>query len=225
MKRVLCVIMTILTLFCCSACNKSGSKYDGKISEYRDDFYVGQSADYNVELITGSRENPFEIDGKTASLTDYSLLTIVPVKFDSTKALTVKVEFGDNKYDGAALKHPYKESYSFEIPTRVVDKEVKLTVIDGDKQSEITLKSVKTGEEINGDKALELAENALSESLKQFEKNGVFVGEIFVRYIENPLSEDKKYFWYVAFIPESNPEKIIAALLDPVSGELKATRK
>lgn len=225
MKRVLCVILTVLTLFCCVACNKNENKYDGMISEYRDDFYIGQSTDYNAELITGSRENPFEIDGKTSAVTDYSLVTIVPVKFDPTKVLTVKIEFGDKNYEGAALRHPYKESLSFEIPARVTDKEVKMTVTDGDNHSVIMLKSVKTGEEISGNKALELAEKALAESLKPFEKKGKFCGEIFVRYIENPLSDDKKYFWYVAFIPESNPEKIIAALLDPVSGDLKATRK
>ena len=65
----------------------------------------------------------------------------------------------------------------------------------------------------------------LNTSLGDMELTHFSDGEIYVRYIENPLKSDGKYYWYVAFVPAAQPDTSVAALLDASTGALMATRK
>lgn len=224
MKKIVNFFLIIPLFFCLIGCSGGKNKYEASISEYRDALYEGADSDYSVEIIGGNRENPFEIDGVSGSKYNYTLITVTPAKEIGDKALSLHLEMNGEKYEGTALRHPYKTSFSFEIPVCPCGEEITLTLSDGNKESAITAKSVRGENDIGGAKALEIALDQLKEPLSAYCEKDTFVGEIFIRYIKNPLGKDKRYFWYVAFIPKADPDKIIAVLIDPVTGAPQATK-
>ena len=87
------------------------------------------------------------------------------------------------------------------------------------------LKTVKSGEEISASRALEIALDNQQNAISKYKNGSKFTGEIFIRLIKNPLGEQDKCYWYVSFVPKAEPERIIAVLINVVSGEVEARRE
>ena len=47
--------------------------------------------------------------------------------------------------------------------------------------------------------------------------------EVYVRYLENPISSAGGYYWYVAFCPQKY--EVYAVLIDPITREITAVRE
>ena len=229
MKKIVSILILsaacALLMFFAPACGAAGNKYESSISEYRSDVYAGENERFRITLITGDRENPFEIDGVSGEKNDYTLITVVPKNATADKSLEITAVAGGKDIKGTAIRHPYKDSFSFEFMAKTSAEEVTVTLSDGNSDSSVTLSNVRGEAEISGRQALENAAEALEDSLSPFCSKDKFSGEIYLRYIENPIASDGKYFWYVAFVPSADPDKTIAALVDVVTGEVKASRK
>lgn len=218
------ICISIVGLF--TACGSTKNKNEESISEYRSDLYYGENERFKVELITGYRENPFEIDGVSGTKCDYTLITVTPKHSITDKSFEIIVNNNDEqKMSGTALKHPYKDSYSFEYMAKTKADKITVTLSDGNSDSSVDLQNVRKESEIGGEQALEKAFESLEECIRPYMNKDKFNGEIYLRYIKNPIGDDGKYFWYVAFVPAAQPDKSIAALIDVITGEVKATRK
>lgn len=229
MKKIVSIL--IFTAFCVSivmlstACGSAKNKYADSISEYRSDVYYGENERFKVELISGYRENPFEIDGVSGTKCDYTLITVTPKNATTDKSFEITVNNAENEINGTALRHPYKDSFSFEYMSKTKADKITVTLSDGNSVSSVDLQNVRKETEISGEQALDKALAALEESLQPYMNKDKFNGEIYLRYIKNPIGDDGKYFWYVAFVPSAQPDKSVAALVDVITGEVKATRK
>ena len=227
MKKTVSIIFLSLLIALAAGCSGCPGKgmYDDSISELREQFLYGENQRFEVTLIGGRRENPFEIDGKCGETCDYSLVTVKPKSAVAYSSLKVTIADGDGaEVSGEALKHPYKDEFYFETASRLPDG-VTVTLEYGDGHAEIPLSSVRKEGETAWNAALDIALDTLEEALKTYSVNGKFSGEIYVRYIKNPLADDGKYYWYVAFVPAAKPDLSLAALLDAATGEVMATRK
>ncbi len=216
-------VLLVFSLF--TACKAKEDAYESIVSEYRSEVYTGENDKYSIEMVSGYRENPFEIDGKSEGKVDYTLITVTPKKDTAEKSLVITSDCDGKKTEGNALRHPYKDSYSFEFMSKTTCANPVVTVSDGNTSQTITLSSVRKDGEISGIDAMKKAVTELSKSLAPYTSDGKFCGEIFIRYISNPLSSDGKYYWYVSFVPEADSAKTIAVLVDVVSGEIIASRK
>jgi len=219
MKKILCAIMILVTVLL-SGCGGIAKKYDDSISELRDGLQKGSNESYSVEMISGYREEPFEIDGERSGRVDYTLITVTPKGATGSATLELSVVGENVSYSGTAVMHPYKQSYSLELATRI-STPVTVTV----NGSAVELKSVRAEGEIGYERALEVAFDELSNPLGEYKNGSKFIGEIFIRYVSNPVSTENRYYWYVAFIPKDDCDKIIAALIDPVTGRVEAKRE
>ena len=222
MTVAVCVIM-LFSLF--TACKAKADAYESIVSEYRSEVYAGENDKYSIEMVSGYRENPFEIDGKSGSKAYYTLITVTPKKDTAEKSLVITSDCDGKKTEGNALRHPYKDSYSFEFMSKTTCDKPVITISDGNTSQTITLSPVRKEGEISGIDAMKKVVKNLSDSLAPYTSDGKFCGEIFIRYISNPLSSDGKYYWYVSFVPEADSSKTIAVLVDVVSGEIIASRK
>lgn len=225
LKTILLCCIALIAVMTLGGCGGKG-KYDDSISEMRDQFLKGENQRFTVTLIGGYRETPFEIDGVSGEKGEYSLISVTPKSATAYSAIKVILldEEGKQEAEGEALKHPYKECFYFEIMSRVPDKQT-VRLVYGDSQADIELTSVRGEGEIDGAAALDIALKALSDSLAPYRPKDKFSGEIYVRYIENPLKSDGKYYWYVAFVPAAQLDTSVAALLDASTGAVMATRK
>ncbi|MCH5163748.1 MAG: hypothetical protein J1F36_01885 [Clostridiales bacterium] len=217
MKKISFFVLFVLVLsvLALSACSGALGKYEKSVSEYRDNVYVGSSSGFTAEAVSGYREAPFEIDGKSGSKADFCLVTITPASYDPTKEYTYSVTLNGVEYTGDFVKHPFENTYSFEVAARCVDNTLTVTV-DGEN---IELASVKTEQYITPEKAFEIALKRLGST--QIVKNGKY--EIYIRLIANPINAAGGYFWYVAFVDES--QETVAVLIHPENMEITAVRE
>ena len=85
------------------------------------------------------------------------------------------------------------------------------------------LMSVRTEEMIDAAAALEIAEIRLKDRIKEHTVSGELNAEIYIRFLENPISSEGGYYWYVAFVPEKY--EVYAVLIDPLTREIAAVRE
>jgi len=197
-------------------CDNGLTKHQKLVSEYRDDYLVGSSESFCAEAVTGYRENPFSIDGiSSENKTDFFLLTLTPKSYDPTREYGYSVNIAGKTYEGSFNKHPFENTYSFELNVRLSGGTVAVTV-DGE---EISLTSIKTEQFITPEKAFEIAVDRLDSTA--IVKGGKY--EIYVRLIENPINASGGFFWYVAFVDESG--ETVAVLIQPETLEIVAVRE
>ncbi len=182
---------------------------------------LGESEKFSVTLISGERENPFEVNGQTGEKTDFTVVTLSP-KEEGEYNFTYLIKIGEEILSGKFTPHPFKNTYSFEVNKRAVGTTF-LSINDGEKDYELNLSSIKTEQILSPSDALDIACHRLKNSIESVTSDGKLNAEIFIRYIENPISSEKTYFWYIAFAPEKYTT--FAVLIDPVSGEIVAVRE
>jgi hypothetical protein len=216
---IICVSALFLAVVLCS-CASSFDKNDKVISEIRVNRYEGSVASNFAYAVTGEREKDYKVDGKSGERVDFFILTVEGV-FSSAP----KCEFTLNgkEYKGEMKKHPFGESYSFEVCEKITEKQVAVSVeIDGERHS-ATLVSVLAENAKTHSFAFSVAQKELSSAINPHLKNGVFDGEVYIRIVPNPVSDDGKYFWYVAFYKSA--DECFSVLIDIESGEVIASKK
>ena len=217
-RSIIYVLTLFLVVVFCS-CAPNFDKYSKVISELRTNEYVGMVGDYNAYAVTGTREKEYKIDGVSGEKTDFLILTIEGV-FSS--APLCKMVIADTEYSGQMKKHPFADSYSFEIAKKAEESIVCVIITIDGQECETTLTSVLKENSKTHEYAFSLALQQLSSTIKKHEKNGVFDGEVYIRIIPNPTKEDDRYFWYVAFYKSA--QECYSVLIDCENGEIIAIK-
>ena len=78
MKKFFCFVTVIILCFYSCACSSLVKRREGSISELRDELMVSECEKDKVTLISGKRENPFVVDGKSGDKIDFTVVTFYP---------------------------------------------------------------------------------------------------------------------------------------------------
>ncbi|MBR2989295.1 MAG: hypothetical protein IKC64_06210 [Clostridia bacterium] len=203
----------LICVFFALGCSGELERNYNRISEIRDELMVGNGSNFSVEVISGVRENPFVIDGKSSGKRDFTVVT-VKGEFSPDKPVQYSLTYNGIKYDGTLDKHPLKNSYSTELNV-VIKGEVEITVYHADKSEKVSAKSVKRDDTITCERALEIARTKLGKRMND--------GELYIRYIVNPISTAQGYYYYVAVCPDE--DEVYAVLIDEINGQIVAVRE
>ena len=205
---VFAAIMTAATVWLLFACGTDSMQ---NVSERRSGYFTSSDGVLTVTAVSGVREHPYNIDGKVGDLKPYTLITVVPEKFDIDAVYTYSATVGKSVYGGSLTVHPFAASFSAEFECEATS-EFTVTISCGDFKADYQLKSLVTSEMFGYDRAIEAAKN-------EFKKiSGKY--EIRVRIIKNPLGDDG-VCWHVAFYTGSSEYGV---LLDPVSAKVLAKK-
>ena len=221
MKKLICLILCFFTLFLL-ACDSPMEKRERNLSELRDEVMVAAGDGMKISLISGVREDPFVIDGAPGEKKPFTVVTITPDGFNENAAFSYSLYIGESKFEGNFSKHPFKNTWSFEISERAEGSAALTVTCDGYAEN-FELKSVRTEEMIDAAAALEIAEIRLKDRIKEHTVSGELNAEIYIRFLENPISSEGGYYWYVAFVPEKY--EVYAVLIDPLTREIAAVRE
>jgi len=121
------------------------------------------------------------------------------------------------------IKHPFNESFSIEVQkaTNGSPINLQLSSTDGVKV-DVDLTSTFTSEMINYKRVLDIAYNHLKEKFDSLTVDKKLNGEIFIRFIENPIDNNGGYFWYIALVDTNRNTS--ALLIDPITENILAER-
>lgn len=200
--RKFCILVSLSCALALCGCSKTN---EYSLSELRDGYYTGSKGGFSVTAISGARETPYQVDGVVNPLTPYTLITIEPSNFDSSKQYGYKVEIGENSFVGTFIAHPFAPTYSAELSCDADGRRVLLAITDGENVTALELENRVTGDCISAADAVAIAAKKLSPPKS----------EIYARLTEVPIGTLN---WYVRF----SSERTLSALIDIHTGEVKS---
>lgn len=199
MKKILCLIIFAVMAFAVTGCNSEESRIDNSISEIRMDIYEGRGDFFDVSIFIGKRESPYNLDGISEKLVDYCLINVMPAEeLEEGYVLNYTLSGGKYNESGTLAEDPATGRFRADLGKYFTGiSELNITLSCGEITEPIVLKSKFNDNMIRWKDALVVAKENLSDSFKKAFVDKDFHGEIFIRFVNNPLMGEDKYFWYV----------------------------
>ena len=210
------------------ACQPPIDRLGHLVTELRDNIFVGESSSFSVQAISGRREDPFLMDGNVGTTRDFTLFTLTPKGESSDNLMaqteySVKVLMDGTSREGMFVPHPFSNTLSVEFDVRAINPEITVTILRAKEVVDsFNIYSVVSEQMIGYERALEIAEKKLRNSIEVFKVNGELNCEIYIRLIENQVDGSGGHHWYVAFVGSN--QTIFAVLIDSISMEVVAIR-
>ena len=220
MKKVIAFCVALFIMSACG-CKKSYCGFEDSLSELRTDYLTASCDSGKIDIATGTRENPYKIDGISEAKEEYTVITFTPTEFLPGTSYAYRAVIDGIEYTGQLVMHPFAESYSADINDKCDGREIPLTLTCDEQLYEMTAVSVIADNMINAERALEVAYGALKPKIDGFKSGGKLNAELYVRIIPNPIDDKGGYYWYVAVAGSTT----FAVLLDPVTEEIIAKRE
>lgn len=221
-KRISAVLLVLMLLAGFAACGGVDTEIDKNISEIRLNLYEGNSDAFEVTIFIGKRENPYSLDGVSSALVDYCLINVMP-SGDIPGEVTLSYQLSGGKYNqtGNLTKDIATGRYRADALAYHADTpEINITISGGDIVDSVIVKAKHSTDMMTWKDALSLARESLSESFAEAFSGDQLKGEIFIRFVNNPLIGEDKYFWYVLLKDQRG--KLSSVLIDSLSREIVA---
>lgn len=208
------VVMTLAVTFCFFVCGCSSveEQLSMHVSEYVDNFFVGEREGIVADFCDGKRENPFCMDGVSNGLVDYGVLCVRSEKFLGEN-VTFKLKIGNETYAGVLEQSPFDGSYLADIEHKSAGEEqISLEVLG----MEMTLKNASKTFALTSSKALTKFAKIKKEELKKYMGKD-FSAEVFVKMVCDSKNRDTICFFVVA---KGQNGDVTGVLLDAKTAEV-----
>lgn len=225
---IMFVLMAMVCVFTLSGC---GSKklvqiVQSNLAEVRYNLMLGSNSNITSSLMSGKREKDYVVNGIATESVDFGVLTFKVLNEDVVFTDDVKyvLTVGTNRTDGILEKNPFDGSYVADIGKIIADTSevIKAKILCGTFNEEVELISVTKDWKVQHDNALKLACTELKRELESFFENDMFMGEAYVKIINDELGDKNNYYWYVSFVNRNG--KNFAVIIDPKTNEILAKK-
>ncbi len=209
-KILLCVIATVL-LICAfgvlTACNAiKNEEPKSNVSRETASYFAGESEEFAVSIESGRREKNFIADGKATDVSDFTQITVTPLKSNEFECVEFVISGENDSLTGKIEKSDFGE-YTTSIELNFEPKTV--TVAAGDRTCEIDLANI-LADSLSSSDAVNIAKEEFKDRLSDGDER-----EIYVKLI---TGDRTTYYYYVSFIGEG--VDYYAMLIDPKTGDV-----
>ena len=223
MKKFLFICLLFCTIFI-SGCDQNYKYIKNNLAEVRHNIFVGESDNFKVTFMSGKREKDYSINGYNTDLIDFGVITIT-IKDPSlnTTNSNIAITINTLRYEEELEKNPFDGTLVADIKVLIDNSVDTISVkICIDKLNEdITLNNICSNWKVNHLDALKIAYTQLSKDL-QPHISTQFLGEIYIKIIEDTLSNNGNYLWYVNFVTRTGNQ--YSVIIDPISKEILAQK-
>lgn len=225
MKKIIKFVIFIL-LFCLIVgisynlffkVDKENLAYNS-ISEIRYNYFTGADDLSHVNLSSGYRENPYNLDGLHEEMVPFGVMVIRTTLLDISEP-SYKLNVDDKIYEGVMERNPLDGTYVCDIETFInADSEIRaeITITDKTYSFEFTCQSKLWN--IDAEKAFKIAIDRLGDSAYRLINGKEFQGECYVKIVADPNNMLDIYYWYVNIIDRNG--KSMAVVIDSSTGEI-----
>lgn len=221
-KRIFLLSFLICTVLLLTACSSDNYKLAlNNVSEYRKELYVGSNEQVVASYICGERESVYAMDGISTEPTEFGVLTFfVNEELEGVPQYTLVID--GQTFSGDLEQNPFDGSYVADIGKCLGGSNISATISLGEFSSQVELKKVNVDWEIDGEKALEITCKKMGKEFKDFMENGAFLGECYIKIVNDSSISTNEYYWYVNII--NGQGRSFSAIIDPHSGEVLAKK-
>lgn len=222
MKKIILLSMCLIILIAAFGCNSEADRIENSISEIRMDIYEGRGEFFDVSIYIGKRENPYNLDGISEKLIDYCLINVMPAEeLEEGYALSFTLNGGKYNESGTLSEDPATGKFRIDLGKYHAGiTELNITLGCGEITESVIVTSKFDSSMIRWKDALDIAKENLSESFNSAFNDKDFHGEIFIRFVNNPLMGEDKYFWYVMLRDRGG--KMSTVLIDSIDSTVVA---
>lgn len=222
MKKLLLVFIAAMFLACCWGCAGKDTVIDNSISEIRLDIYEGRGEFFDVNIYIGKRESPYILDGISEKLVDYCLINVMPAEeLEEGYALYFTLTGGSYNESGTLIEDLATGKFRIDLGKYYSGiSELNITFNCGEIYESVTLTSKYSTDMIQWKDALAIAKDSLTESFADAYSGKDFLGEIFIRFVNNPFMGEDKYFWFIMLKDRNG--KMSTVLIDSVDSTVVA---
>jgi hypothetical protein len=222
MKKLLILFMlaAVTLLFCC--CYSEDTQIESNISEIRMNIFEGRGDFFDVSIYIGKRESPYNMDGISERLVDYCLIDVMPAEeLDEGYALNFTLNGGKYNESGTLMEDPATGRFRADLGKYYSDiSELNVTLSCGEIGESVIVSAKFNDNMIRWKDALSIAKDNLAESFQNAFVDKSFQGEIFIRFVNNPLMGEDKYFWFVMLRDRGG--KMSTVLIDSLNSSVVA---
>lgn len=221
-KQVLLLLFLSFSIMLFSSCASKFHLAKDNIAEVRTVLYEASNDRVSVTYMCGYREEEYIINGYATPLIEFGVLTFdfEDIRLDNDPMFALII--GTTRYDGSLEQNPFNNTFVVDIKKIAVANNIIATFISGNIQEELVLKKVNKDWDVDHEKALEIACNKLSSALHDFEKDGIFLGECYIKIVNDTEIGDQEYYWYVNIVGRTG--KSCSVIINPYTGDILAQR-
>ena len=224
MKKLYLSLLSTVCVFILCGCGYSRI-YDmahSNVAECRQVMYVGKTNNLSVNLISGTREQNYVVNGYCTDSISFGVLTFKILTDINIDTANYVLTIGTTRYDGILERNPYDNTYMCDVKTLINTNDViTAKIIAGEFVESVELNNITADWNVNSDNALKLAVSELTKELKTFIENDEFKAECYIKIV-NDDEVNEMYYWYVSFVGRNG--KTYAVIIDPISNEILAKK-
>ena len=218
MKKFILLLLVVILPFTAIACSEGA---EDLVSYKATAYLIGSSERFNLTVISGTRESPYLMDGERGDMVEFCTITLKPASGDVIQdSCTYEVYVGEDKYTGSLNKDTFGTTMSGDIGVDIGEDLTSVKIKIGEESEDIMLENMMANALISGEDAIEIARNALSDTLANLPEGDK--REIYLKFVSDVTGRESVYYWYVAYVGEGG--KYSAVLIDIVSGDIIAKR-
>lgn len=224
MKRLFILGLLITTAILFSACGGTTLQLcQQNLSEVRYNVFDGQNDTYSATFMSGKREEPYSVNGKSENAVDFGLLTVTFRGADTPLTAKYKLIINDTEKIGDLEYNQYENNFMVDIKEIVQDDaKITLDVIVGTTTSSTELVCKNSDFEITWQTALNIGAKELENQIKENTTNGKLNGEVYLKIITDLNGNFDDYFWYVSLYTKNGDT--FAIIINPKTGEVMARK-
>lgn len=222
MKKIIFLLPFLIACpFIIAGCAKNYSLVANNISEIRRELYEGSTDGLRATYICGEREVEYLLNGISTPLVEFGVITFYS-ETDPASTPNFMLTIDDRIFSGGLERNPFDGSYVADIGECVSGQNVTAVYIADDTQTTIQLYKINADWEIDAERALKIACDAMGSEFNKFMNGQSFSGECYIKIVHDIALSKENYFWYVNII--NGKGKSFSAVIDPRSGEVLAKK-
>ena len=218
------IFFVLFVFSLCSGCSiKLKDMVRDNLSEIVDYVVSGEVDNIRITLMSGKRENIYKLNGISEELVPYSILTVCSNGNIDIKEVKYTIFVGVNKYEGIMENNPYDDSWVADLKRTVDYKEnISVDIYIDDSKYSTKLNRIDNDWITNSTMIIDdiLIAN-YEEQVKHFIKDNKFMGEVYLKLIQDYDKHSSRFYYYVSIQGRDNSS--MSLLISPKTSEVLAS--
>ena len=188
------------------------------ISEQDKVCYYANNGNSQVKLISGTREEPYVLNGKSEDSKEFALI-IFCCDAQNVQNPTFVASIDDKSYNGILQNNPYDNTFVVDLEISVPENaniNIKITINDETLNYEPT--SMSKEWKISSEKALDIAIEHFSDIINQKASHKGLDAELYLRIISDANNAFDKFFYHATLTLSQN--EAYSIVIDVNTGEI-----
>lgn len=180
-------------------CGSAG--YMNNVSEIRENIFIGETDNFEVNIFSGKRENPYKADGIADKMMPY-FLVIIELKFESEadKVLNVDVKIGNETYKKSITKDVFRDKYIFDFGKLNISGDITVNLQIDLHNEDVAMSDLSKDLTKTYLQVLEEAMVLLQEKYNETNISGKYECEIYIKLCYKKFMNYERLYWYVAIL-------------------------